>query len=112
MGHVVQVLNAGMTERGFGRRRVWVEPGRPVIIGPRLVLDMQIDRLEETLMPRARVRGPGAQFDAPLPAACWLDLSAWAGMMAVPRAMEINGAGRCSRLLMEFVAVREGVRFA
>jgi len=116
MGTVYQIIAPRSGSKGFGRRRVWVEPGRPLLIGPKLTATLFVDRIDGQLttvrMPRLSVRGPGAAFDSDLPPECWVDLDKWAGLMGCVRAVHLSADGRPLRYLFEFVAVRSGVRFA
>lgn len=107
------------------RRRVWAEPGVPLIIGPRLTLCVRYDRTStiddawvvdaaphEEYTLHVSVRGPGAEFDAALPPGAWVDLTAWAGLLAVQRAEELDARGRPRRALLEFVRTRRDVQWA
>lgn len=120
-----RLLNLGDHSPRVERRRVWAEPGLPLIIGPRLTLCVRYDRTstfddawivdaaqqyEYTL--QVSVRGPGAEFDAAVPPGAWVDLTAWAGLLAIQRAEEIDARGRPRRALLEFVRTRHDVRWA
>lgn len=116
MGQVVEIISPRNGHKGFGRRRVWVDLGRPLIIGPKLTATLFVDRINgqrlTVRMPRLAVRGPGAVFDADIPPECWVDLDRWAGLMGCVRAVELSSTGLPLRYLVEFVAVRQGVKFA
>lgn len=115
---VVQLLNLGLDWAAPGeRRRVWLQPGVPLLIGARLAMTLhcvrEVGREEERELV-VRVQGPGVQFEAPVPASCWVDLASLAGLQMIPRAMEMGGRapGYPTRLLLEFVRTRRGVQWA
>lgn len=120
-----RLLTIGDQCHRVDRRRVWAEPGVPLIIGPRLTLCVRYDRTtafddawlvdaaqqyEYTL--HVSVRGPGVEFDAGVPPGAWVDLTGWAGMLAIQRAEEIDARARPRRALLEFVRTRHDVRWA
>lgn len=112
MGTIIQILNAGMQHPPQRRRRLWVEIGVGLVVGSRLVAHVHVDRQGDELVPAIRLQAP--QFDETfiVPAACYLDMTAWSGMLAIPRALECDPPWRPRRVLMEFVAVRDDVRWA
>ncbi len=108
---VIRILSTGGDVPNRPRRRLWAEIGQPMIIGPKLTLTIitQVQDGERGLI--SIIRGPGVHHELPLPAAHWLDLTGYAGLFAIPRAAELSPAGRFRRVFIEFVAVRDGVKF-
>ena len=111
MAEIYQLLNTGMHGGLYKRCRQWLMPGQAILIGRRLTLTVEVDRDEDAFIPRAVIQGPNVHFEAAMPPAHYLELSSWAGMMLLPRALELSESGRPSRVYLEFVALRDGVLF-
>ena len=112
MGTIYRILNTGLQVPGYSRRKVWLEVGVPAVIGSRLTITLVTVRKDGEHELYSVVRGKGVHFETPLPAATFLDVSGWAGLLALPRAAELSEFGRITRVLMEFVSVRDDVKFA
>jgi len=112
MAELYQILNAGQHVPGYGRKKIWAEIGQPIVIGNRLIMTLlnQCEDGERSLV--SVVHGPGVHFEAPLPASTYLNVSGWAGLLAIPRAAHKTQSGRFDKVLIEFVSVRKGVRFS
>ena len=111
MHRLYQMVNPDMSLTG-PRRRVWLQAGCPIIIGPHLTFTAYFDINNESYVPCVKVRAPGRELKYELPDGCLLDLSAWCGLKALPRAVEFSPSGRPSRLLSEFAAMDERVQWA
>lgn len=112
------ILNTRSTPaEGLSRRRIWVRPGTPIILGAGLVMWLYVDRIEAPegarYAPRVVIDGSGTLFCAYLDETSSVDLEGWAGMQLIPRALQCAPASRQPfRLLMEFVAMRQSIRWA
>ncbi len=112
MDRFYQLLNAGMVSAPEKHRRIWIEPGVPVVLGPRLAMTIFFDCHDYRYIQRAVIDTPDKSLDYELPEATWVDLSAYCGLMAIPRAVELVQPGKPKRILMEFAATREDVQWA
>lgn len=92
---------------GYHRRRLWVQVGYPMVIGPRLLMRIEVDQVDGRPQPYVVIEGPGVRHTLPIATGTALNLEAWAGLRVIPRAAVAN-----RRYLLEFVAVRRGVKFA
>lgn len=112
MGELYRLFNTGQQVPGYAKKMVWVEIGQPIVIGNQLVMTLlsHSNDGEQSLV--TEVRGPGVLFEAPLPASTYLNAEGWAGLLAIPRAAYVSRSGRFEKVLMEFVIVRDGVRFS
>ncbi|MBA1147408.1 hypothetical protein H0Z60_10105 [Ectothiorhodospiraceae bacterium WFHF3C12] len=106
MSSLVQIVNTDTAEGESIKR--WLEPGQSVLIAPRLVMTLSLDRVEtpagEDYALRVDIRGPGVEWSAPVPASMAVDVHAMAGLHIIPRAIEYQH-GRLRRVLVEFEVV-------
>lgn len=115
MSALVHLLSLGMQHPRKMRRRFWVTSGRPIIIGPGITMHVFVDREDDEYRTTAKIQNHAQQglFDRVqsfrLDAATWIDLSAYCGVMAIPRAFEVDRSERPVRVLMEFVVVGSGI---
>lgn len=110
---IYQLLSAGDAQTGLGRRRVWVESNVPLMVADGVVMRVLWDRYNWRYLPRVIVQAPQARCpftEQFLITGEWIDLTRWAGLIAIPRAVERDSQERPVRYLLEFVAMREGVR--
>lgn len=99
----IQMMNSGMSRAGVECRRIWLEADRPILLAPHLTFTAYFDvREDERYLPYVRVRTPQTDLRYDLPEGCTLDLTAWCGLKALPRAVEFGAGGRPVRLLVEF----------
>jgi len=104
--HFIKVVNSDMRRVGEDVRRVWLETDKPIQLGPQLTFTAYFDIQDgERYLPYVRVRTPRADLRYDLPEGCLLDLGAWCGLKALPRAVEFGDSGRPTRMLVEFGAV-------
>lgn len=100
---VVQIVNFDAAEGESIKR--WLEPGQSVLIAPRLVMTLGLDRIEtaqgEDYTLRVDIRGPGVEWSAPVPASMAVDVHAMAGLHIIPRAIDYQD-GQVRRVLVEF----------
>ncbi len=106
---VIRLLNAFNTgdHQGHLRRRLWVNAGYPMVIGPQLLMRIDVDTIDGRQQPQAVIEGPRVRHTLPITSGTSLNLEAWAGLHVIPRASVNN-----RRFFLEFVATRRGVRFA
>lgn len=102
------------------RRRLWVELGVPMIIARGATIELVTERHDEreTLLVAIHTRAraePDADPQGPLVFELrpntYVDMSAWASLMLLPRAFEYTATGRIARVLCEFVLVDRDRRF-
>lgn len=110
-GVTVRLLNTGMAQPADRRRRFWLEPARPIRIGTHAYLWFEVDRDDETYTVRAIIRQYPVcsvfhrEDTVTVGPRTWLDISGYCGVMAIPRALELDAVERPRRVLMEFVTV-------
>lgn len=107
-----QVINADVPRDAAARKRVWMEAGRPVVLGPQLTMTAFFDIVDEKYQLHARVDVPNRAYSYALPVGSLLDLSAWCGLKALPVAIEFNAYARPTRVLIEFNAVNSRAQWA
>ena len=112
MSRIYLLLNSGMTVEAVSMKRVWLDAGVPVTVGPGLTLCASFDVKDDSYIPVVTVQSPRARIDYPIPESSLLDISAWAGLKALPRAVEFSSAGRPLRLLVEFISTDSQARWS
>lgn len=114
MGYVYRILNRPRFARAPDTRRVWLRPGEPILIGPRLTLTFYLDRAYLGLVqqPRLVFQGGARVVMATPQAGDWVNVEAWAGLHVVPIALEQDMTGRVRRLRVQFIRTRADVRWA
>ena len=109
---IIRLLNTADAAGARERRRMWLDLGQGVVIGPGLVMTLEQERRETDRRLVVALQSRHAQVQHPLGFGEAVDVSGWAGLLVIPRAAEMRPAGRFGQVLVEFVAVRDGVRFA
>jgi hypothetical protein len=109
---MIRLLNTGHFAAPSERRRLWLELGTPIIIGPQQILQLlehRHDGIRELVL---RIEVPGQAMESPVPAGFYYDASAWSQMLIIPRAIELNRQGGVSRVFIEFVRTASSVDWA
>jgi len=104
MRSLIRLLNlCRFADRAENRRRLWVEIGRPILIGHRQILRVLEHTVDGVPELHLRVDVPGDYLEAPVPADCYVDVSSWSRLLLVPRAVKLDGQGRAAWAFIEFV---------
>ncbi|HKI74979.1 MAG TPA: hypothetical protein VJ998_10060 [Pseudomonadales bacterium] len=109
---MIRLLNTGRFAAPSERRRLWLELGTPIIIGPHQILQLlehKLDGYRDLVM---RIEVPGRVVESPVPAGFYYDASAWSQMLIIPRAIEVSPQGGVSRVFIEFVRTAKSVSWA
>lgn len=109
---IYRIVHTGQLAKPSERRRLWLEPGMPVIIGPGQLLTFVINQQDEEAEPAVRIQVPGQVFESAVPAGYELDVSAWSALWVIPRAIELTDRGEPRRLLVEFVRTHQDIVWA
>ncbi|EGW55150.1 hypothetical protein [Candidatus Endoriftia persephonae] len=109
---MIRLLRAGVFAASGDRRRLWLEIGQPLIIGPQLVLTAleNIQDGERELV--IRIESPTTAFESVVPAGAVVSCNGWASLWVVPRAVEQGASGASRRVFLEFVRTTRSLKWA
>jgi hypothetical protein len=114
MGYVYRILNHPHDAPAEDQRRVWLEAGQWISLGPGLRLTYYVDLylFRRVFRPRL-VLVAGEQLVEMRPVRHdWMDMRAWAPLHMVPIALEEDDAGRPRRIRIQFVRTTPALEWA
>jgi len=112
MCRIFRIVCNGFPSSPESRERFWLGCGESAAVSPGIDVTAFCDCDDGAYVPYLQVQTPGDIFEFLIQTEYALNLTSWAPLLIVPRALEVDWHGRALRMLLERASISGPIEVA